>query len=186
MAMTERTRTSPRGRETLFAHLIASSPAMREVLVTAERAAQTDANVYIYGENGTGKELVARAIHYCGARRARPLVTLDCTAIPEGLMVLHHCDVPACVRPDHLYLGTAADNWRDTLARSRRPPTYNNGETNAAAKLTSRDVADIRSRLTAGDSVRSIARTYPVGRTMSQHIKQGRAWANDPSATVAS
>lgn len=106
--------------------------------------------------------------------------------IPEGLMVLHHCDVPACVRPDHLYLGTAADNWRDTLARSRRPPTYNNGETNAAAKLTSRDVADIRSRLTAGESVRSIARTYPVGRTMIQHIKHGRAWANDPSATVAS
>jgi len=75
-----------RGRETLFAHLIASSPAMREVLATAEKAAQTDANVYIYGENGTGKELIARAIHYCGARRSRPLVTLDCTAIPEGLM----------------------------------------------------------------------------------------------------
>jgi DNA-binding NtrC family response regulator len=59
---------------------------MRDVLATAEKAAQTDANVYIYGENGTGKELIARAIHYCGSRRARPLVTLDCTAIPEGLM----------------------------------------------------------------------------------------------------
>jgi DNA-binding NtrC family response regulator len=70
----------------VFAHLIAQSAAMREALATAEKAAQTDANVYIYGENGTGKELVARAIHYCGARRARPLVTLDCTAIPEGLM----------------------------------------------------------------------------------------------------
>ena len=73
-------------RETVFGHLVGVSPAMREVLVTAERAAQTDANVYIYGENGTGKELMARAIHYSGARRIRPLITLDCTAIPDGLM----------------------------------------------------------------------------------------------------
>jgi DNA-binding NtrC family response regulator len=86
LEMTERTRMTPRARETLFAHLVAQSPAMREVVNTAEKAAQTDANVYIYGENGTGKELMARAIHYCGARRGRPLVTLDCTAIPEGLM----------------------------------------------------------------------------------------------------
>ena len=75
-----------RARETVFSHLVTRSPAMREAISVAEKAAQTDANVYIYGENGTGKELVARAIHYCGARRARPLVTLDCTAIPEGLM----------------------------------------------------------------------------------------------------
>jgi DNA-binding NtrC family response regulator len=59
---------------------------MRAVLAAAEKAAHTDANVYIYGENGTGKELIARAIHYSGPRRARPLVTLDCTAIPDGLM----------------------------------------------------------------------------------------------------
>ena len=75
-----------KARETVFGHLVGVSPAMREVLATAERAAQTDANVYIYGENGTGKELMARAIHYSGSRRARPLITLDCTAIPDGLM----------------------------------------------------------------------------------------------------
>jgi len=75
-----------KSRETAFSHLIGASTAMRDVLATAERAAQTDANVYIYGENGTGKELIARAIHYSGARRARPLITLDCTAIPDGLM----------------------------------------------------------------------------------------------------
>src|SRR5215475_7102453 len=79
-------KNAPRGREAVFAHLVAESAVMRDVISTAETAAQTDANVYIYGENGTGKALVARAIHYYGARRARPLVTLDCTAIPEGLM----------------------------------------------------------------------------------------------------
>jgi len=59
---------------------------MRELWALAEKAAQTDANVYIYGENGSGKELLARSIHYGGARRRGPLVTLDCTTIPSGLM----------------------------------------------------------------------------------------------------
>jgi DNA-binding NtrC family response regulator len=72
--------------EILFAQLIGRSAAMRDVIETAEKAARTDANIYIHGENGTGKELIARAIHYSGFRRARPLVTLDCTAIPAGLM----------------------------------------------------------------------------------------------------
>jgi transcriptional regulator with PAS, ATPase and Fis domain len=73
-------------RDAAFGHLIGVSHAMRAVLEAAERAAQTDANVYIYGENGTGKELIARAIHHGGIRRGRPLITLDCTAIPDGLM----------------------------------------------------------------------------------------------------
>jgi DNA-binding NtrC family response regulator len=73
-------------RETIFAQLIGRSAAMRHVIETAEKAARTDANIYIYGENGTGKELIARAIHYAGRRRARPLVILDCAAIPSGLM----------------------------------------------------------------------------------------------------
>jgi transcriptional regulator with PAS, ATPase and Fis domain len=69
-----------------MSQLIGDSRAMREVRAIAETAAQTDANVSIYGENGTGKELMARAIHYAGARSAGPLITLDCTAIPDGLM----------------------------------------------------------------------------------------------------
>jgi transcriptional regulator with PAS, ATPase and Fis domain len=66
--------------------IVGSSSAITDVLHVARRAAETDANVYIFGENGTGKELIARAIHHGGPRRDRPLVTLDCTAIPEGLM----------------------------------------------------------------------------------------------------
>ena len=75
-----------KARDAVFGHLIGVSEAMREALDTAEKAAQTDANVYIDGEHGTGKELIARAIHFCGPRRGKPLITLDCTAIPDSLM----------------------------------------------------------------------------------------------------
>jgi transcriptional regulator with GAF, ATPase, and Fis domain len=54
-----------------------------------EKVAAGDANVCITGESGTGKELIARAIHYASPRRDRPLITLDCTTIPDGLMESH-------------------------------------------------------------------------------------------------
>ena len=59
------------------------------MLAKIEKVAVGDANVCISGESGTGKELIARAIHEQSARGDRPLVTLDCTAIPEGLMESH-------------------------------------------------------------------------------------------------
>ena len=69
--------------------LIGQSPQLAEVLAKIEKVAAGDANVCISGESGTGKELIARAIHEQSARGDRPLVTLDCTAIPEGLMESH-------------------------------------------------------------------------------------------------
>ena len=69
--------------------LIGQSPQLAEVLAKIEKVAVGDANVCISGESGTGKELIARAIHEQSARGDRALVTLDCTAIPEGLMESH-------------------------------------------------------------------------------------------------
>ena len=69
--------------------LVGQSGALRRVLAKIEKVAPEDANVCISGESGTGKELIARAIHAQSARWDRPLVTLDCTAIPEGLMESH-------------------------------------------------------------------------------------------------
>jgi DNA-binding NtrC family response regulator len=69
--------------------LVGQSGALGEVLGKIEKVAAGDANVCISGESGTGKELIARAIHAQSARWDRPLVTLDCTAIPEGLMESH-------------------------------------------------------------------------------------------------
>ena len=65
--------------------IIGRSPAMMQVMDMVERLAQTDANVLILGENGTGKDLVARALHGYSARAAHPLVTIDLGSIPESL-----------------------------------------------------------------------------------------------------
>jgi predicted ATPase/transcriptional regulator with GAF, ATPase, and Fis domain len=69
-----------------FEEIVGSSPALMYVLREADRVAPTDSTVVIYGETGTGKELVARAIHNRSARKDRPLVKLNCGAISAGLV----------------------------------------------------------------------------------------------------
>jgi formate hydrogenlyase transcriptional activator len=69
-----------------FAEIIGNSRALKHVLKEVERVAPTDSVVLIQGETGTGKELIARAIHDLSARRERTLVKLNCAAIPTGLL----------------------------------------------------------------------------------------------------
>ena len=69
-----------------FENLVGSSPPMKALYETLERVAPTDSTVLVSGETGTGKELVASALHFNSPRRKGPLVTLNCGAIPETLM----------------------------------------------------------------------------------------------------
>jgi PAS domain S-box-containing protein len=69
-----------------FEEMVGNSAALRRVLRQVEVVAPTDANVLILGETGTGKELVARAIHRLSPRKNLPFVTLNCAAIPTGLL----------------------------------------------------------------------------------------------------
>jgi formate hydrogenlyase transcriptional activator len=69
-----------------FAEIVGTSPALRKVLRQIETVAPTDSCVLLYGETGTGKELISRAIHNLSARRDRTLVKLNCAAIPTGLL----------------------------------------------------------------------------------------------------
>jgi formate hydrogenlyase transcriptional activator len=69
-----------------FEEIIGGSPALKRVLQDVETVARTDSNVLIYGETGTGKELLARAIRNLSLRRERTLVKVNCAAIPTGLL----------------------------------------------------------------------------------------------------
>ncbi len=69
-----------------FDAIIGNSPALEFVLAEVERVAPTDSTVLVLGETGTGKELIARAIHNISARCGRPFVKLNCSAIPFDLL----------------------------------------------------------------------------------------------------
>src|SRR5260370_34091428 len=71
--------------EDRFQEIIGNSPALEFVLDEVERVAPTDSTVLILGETGTGKELIARAIHNISARCGRPFVKLNCSTIPFDL-----------------------------------------------------------------------------------------------------
>jgi PAS domain S-box-containing protein len=69
-----------------FGEILGQSEALKRVLEDVEQVAVTDTTVLILGETGTGKELIARAIHGAGRRRDKPLITINCAAIPAALM----------------------------------------------------------------------------------------------------
>jgi len=69
-----------------FNHIIGESPAMKEVYKMVERVSDATSNILITGPSGTGKELVARAIHANGPRSSKPFIAINCGAIPKDLM----------------------------------------------------------------------------------------------------
>jgi len=72
--------------EHCFQGMIGASPAIRRVLQQVAIVAPTDSTVLLHGETGTGKELIARAIHNLSSRRDRPYMRMNCAAIPSGLL----------------------------------------------------------------------------------------------------
>src|ERR1700688_2441222 len=80
--LTEDTLTS----ETGFEGVIGKSSVLRRLLQMVETVASGDSTVLLLGETGTGKELIARAIHYRSQRRSRAFAKLNCAAIPSGLL----------------------------------------------------------------------------------------------------
>jgi HNH endonuclease len=89
--------------------------------------------------------------------------------IPDSLQVLHSCDNRNCVNPNHLFLGTDADNKADAVAKGR----YASGERNSGAKLTEEQVAEIRMSTL---SQRELAQLYDVNISTIQGIKVNRSW----------
>jgi hypothetical protein len=113
--------------------------------------------------------------------------TLTNGPVPDGLWVLHRCDHPGCVNPDHLWLGTHAENDADREAKGRtarglksgrhtKPESTMRGEAHGRAKLTDGDVVTIRDRRARGERLQSIAADFGVTDVLVSLIARRRIW----------
>lgn len=92
---------------------------------------------------------------------------------------LHRCDNRACVNPRHIFEGTKKQNTQDMLAKERLViGLRHKGEANCRAKLTEKDVRLIRRAYARGESLRSLARRFPVSRPVVTGICKGIAWTH--------
>lgn len=89
--------------------------------------------------------------------------------IPKGIIVRHQCDMPACVNPDHLVLGTAQDNANDMVKRNRSLT----GEKHHKSILVESQVIEI---INSKNTTASLARFYGVGESTVRHIRQNTTW----------
>ena len=85
-----------------------------------------------------------RAGHPTENKAHRIMWTMFYGAIPEGKKILHRCDVRCCINPEHLFLGTQADNVLDMVKKGRNRSVPQRGEKNPMAKLTKRLVLEMR------------------------------------------
>jgi hypothetical protein len=114
-------------------------------------------------------------IEGCTAAKAHRVSYEWATGIKPGdLKVLHHCDNPPCVNPQHLYLGTPMDNMQDKIARGRAK--YIHGEDHYGAKLTARQVRTIRRLRNNGSSFRELAKKYNVTASNIMKIVTRDSW----------
>jgi hypothetical protein len=91
--------------------------------------------------------------------------------IPDGLKVCHTCDIPSCINPNHLFLGTQLDNMRDKMAKGRH--VSHAGERHGRAKLTAEQVETVR---VSTDAQRTLALRYGVSKSLISMIRSGQRW----------
>ena len=122
-----------------------------------------------YGIFGIVRE--RRSLQY-GAHRVAYFIANG--SDPGPLQVCHRCDIPACVNPDHLFLGTLADNMRDCRAKRR----HAFGERAPDAKLTDAAVRSIRAARRAGAKLTTLAAQYGVSMQVISRAARGDTWGH--------
>ena len=95
-------------------------------------------------------------------------------SIKKGLSVCHTCDTPACINPEHLWLGTTLENNRDAIKKGRAIKVK--GELHGGAKLKQKEVDKIRDMYKNGDTQTSIAKEFNVSRRTIGFIVNNKTW----------
>lgn len=110
-------------------------------------------------------------VHHKRHQAHRYAYTLSNGAVPHGMQVLHRCDTPACINPEHLFLGTNDDNMRDKALKGR-----------AGTRLNLDQVREIKAALATGKRGISaeLARKYQVSATLIYGIKVGKHYSYLP------
>jgi len=95
--------------------------------------------------------------------------------IPDGMCILHKCDIRCCVNPDHLFVGTYQDNVVDMHKKGRHNAKPQIGERHHRAKLNAEQVKEI---LKSKESQRALARKFKVSESQIHRIKRGHRWSH--------
>lgn len=148
--------------------------------------------------NGYG-QLMRKGNHY---RAHRYVLMLSGIEVPAHLVVLHACDNPKCVNPDHLSIGTQLDNWNDCVRKDRHargqrngmhtkphsrsigdkngahthPERLARGEKSPSSKITGSDVLKIREQRTLGATYNSLSVEFGISIGAVVKIVKGRSW----------
>lgn len=146
-----------------FDDIYGENLAFRELISRAKKAARNDASVFIYGETGTGKELLAQSIHHAGSRKDRPFLAQNCAAIPETLL-------------EGILFGTAKGGFtgavdaRDCLSRRAGVPCCWMRSVRCLTICRASCCAFCRKTISAASAERRISRCRPVSlrRSMSR------------------
>lgn len=157
----------------------ASALPIRERLLARSEVVESGCREWRHRLNTEGYGVVSyKRVEWIASRLAW---TLWKGEIPDGLFVLHQCDNPKCINPDHLFLGTHDDNMKDMVAKGRARSGGVSREGHGMAKLSEIDVAVIRETL-AGCSkkdgtAKRLAEKYGVCEATISQIKSGKTWA---------
>lgn len=104
--------------------------------------------------------------------------------IPNGLFVLHRCDNPPCVNPEHLFLGTQRDNNNDKVAKGRASGGSSPGERNPSARITATCAAVIRDAIARGIPHRTVAAVFGISKSQVTRIANAKSWASEYATPV--
>lgn len=100
--------------------------------------------------------------------------------VPEGLSVCHSCDNKICVNPEHLWLGTPKENFRDAMKKGRMIFRGAIGTEHINAKLDDEKVKEILERIKRKEKPKEIAKIYGIHPQTIYQIKYGKAWSHVP------